>query len=107
MLDDRDSIRELLQELDKTDEVIEVLERASQELREIIDLDEAVRQNPWRRRQLQSIREHLASARAKRMSLTLMTERLQARAFVGAEGAKIEGEHPQSLATANHAAVRL
>lgn len=102
MRDDRDSIADLLHELDKTKEVIDILERASQELRLIIDSDEAVRQNPLRRRQLLSIGEHLAIARVKKTSLTLMIERLQARVIMGRSLPRNEGAHRKLLALAGH-----
>jgi hypothetical protein len=70
------SLEELCHDLDETTGVIEILGRAGQELRAIIDWDEAVRQNPPRQRQLQSICEQLYIARGKRKSLAQMFGRL-------------------------------
>ncbi len=74
------SLEELRHDLDQTKGVIDILERASQELATIIDWDEAVRRNPLRQRQLHSIRAQLALARSKRTSLSHIIEEVQARA---------------------------
>ena len=81
------SLKELRHDLDQTRGVIDILERASQELTTIMDWDEAVRRNPLRQRQLHSISEQLAIARAKRTSLAQMIEGL-ARANLGGGRAK-------------------
>ena len=70
------SLKELRHDLDQTRGVIDILERASQELTTIIDWDQAIRRNPLRQRQLHSISEHLAIARGKRTSLARMIENL-------------------------------
>jgi hypothetical protein len=73
------SLEELRHDLDETTGVIDILERASQELSTIIDWDEAVRRNPLRQRQLHSIGEQLALARDKRTSLTRMIAKMDHR----------------------------
>jgi hypothetical protein len=73
------SLEELRHDLDETRGVIDILERASQELSVIIDFDEAVRRNPLRQRQLHSIGEQLALARGKRTSLARMIARMDSR----------------------------
>jgi hypothetical protein len=73
------SLDDLRHDLDETRGVIDILERASQELATIIDWDEAVRRNPLRQRQLHSIREQLALARGKRTSLARMIEKMEGR----------------------------
>lgn len=70
------SLDDLRHDLDQTTGVIDILERASQELATIIDWDEAVRRNPLRERQLRSIGEQLALARGKRTSLALMIQNM-------------------------------
>lgn len=70
------SLDDLRHDLDQTTGVIDILERASQELATIIDWDEAVRRNPLRQRQLHSIGEQLALARGKRTSLALMIQNM-------------------------------
>lgn len=73
------SLEKLRHDLDETKGVIDILERASQELATIIDWDEAVRRNPLRQRQLRSIGEQLALARGKRTSLARMIEKMESR----------------------------
>jgi PIN domain nuclease of toxin-antitoxin system len=73
------SLEDLRHDLDETKGVIDILERASQELATIIDWDEAVRRNPLRQRQLHSIGEQLALARGKRTSLARMIEKIEGR----------------------------
>jgi hypothetical protein len=73
------SLEELRHDLDETTGVIDILERASQELSTIIDWDEAVRRNPLRQRQLHSIGEQLALARDKRTSLARMIAKMDNR----------------------------
>ena len=70
------SLKELRHDLDQMRGVIDILERASQELTTIIDRDQAIRGNPLRQRQLHSISERLAIARGKRTSLARMVENL-------------------------------
>ena len=70
---------DLRHDLDETNVVINILERASQELTRIIGWDEAVRKNPLRQRQLSSIGEQLAIARARQSSIASMIEHLDAR----------------------------
>jgi hypothetical protein len=72
-------LEELRHDLDETTGVIDILERASQELSTIIDWDEAVRRNPLRQRQLHSIGEQLALARDKRTSLARMIAKMDNR----------------------------
>ncbi len=74
------TLKDLHHDLDETQGVINILERASQELSTIIDWDEALRKNPLRRRQLVSIGEQLAIARGRQTSITRMIERLETRA---------------------------
>ena len=75
------SLKELRHDLDETRGVIDILERASQELGTILDWDEAVRRNPLRQRQLRSIGEQLALARGKRSSLARLIEEREGRAL--------------------------
>lgn len=70
------SLDELRQDLDETQSVIEILERASQELVAIISYDNSVRSNPLRGNQLSSIGEQLSLARHHRVSLARRIERL-------------------------------
>jgi hypothetical protein len=72
------SLIELRQELHETESVIDILERASQELTTIIDWDDSVRPNPSRGRQLTSIGKQLAIARGRKTSLAREIERMQA-----------------------------
>ena len=74
------TLKDLHHDLDETQGVINILERASQELSTIIDWDEALRKNPLRRRQLVSIGEQLAIARGRQTSIARMIERLETRA---------------------------
>ncbi len=74
------SLEELRQDLDETQSVIEILERASRELVTIINYDDSVRSNPLRADQLSSIGEELTLARHHRMSLARRIERLETRA---------------------------
>ncbi len=57
------SLMELRQDLHETECVINILERASQELTTIINWDDSVRSDPSRGRQLTSIGEQFAIAR--------------------------------------------
>ena len=70
---------DLRHHLDETNGVINILERASQELTTIIGWDEAVRKNPLRQRQLSSIGEQLAIARGRQSSIASMIEHLDVR----------------------------
>jgi hypothetical protein len=97
MLSDQESTGDLLRELDRVSVVIGILEQASQELRVIIDWDEAIRQNSWRHKQLQSIVEQLASERAKQRSLALRIEKLKAMAVMGS-GREGRRSAPQVIA---------
>ena len=63
------SVEDLRHDLDETNGVLSILERASRELTTISGCDEAVRKNPLRQRQLSSIAEHLAIARGRRSSI--------------------------------------
>ena len=72
-------VEDLRHDLDETNGVIDILERASQELTTIIGWDEAVRKNPLRQRQLSSIGEQLAIARGQQSSIASMIEQLDAR----------------------------
>ncbi len=74
------SLDDLRQDLTETQSVIDILERASQELTTIIIYDEAMRSNPLRGEQLSSIGQHLASARHRKVTLARKIERLQTRA---------------------------
>jgi len=74
----RRSLQDLRQDLDETNGVINILERASRELTTIIRWDEAVRKNPLRQRQLSSIDEQLAIARGQQSSIASMIKQLQA-----------------------------
>ncbi len=74
------SLKELRQDLRETESVINILERASQELTTIINWDDSVRSNPLRGRQLTCIGEQLAIARGKKTSLAREIERIQMRA---------------------------
>ncbi len=73
------SLKELHHDLDETQGIINILERASRELSTIIDWDEGLRKNPLRRRQLASVGERLAIARGKQTSVAGMIERLASR----------------------------
>ena len=73
------SLEDLRQDLDETQNVIEILERASEELVTIINYDDFVRSNPLRGNQLSSIGEELDHARHHRMSLARQIERLKTR----------------------------
>ena len=73
------SVEDLHHDLDETNGVINILERASRELTTIIGCDEAVRKNPLRLRQLSSIAEQLAIARGRRSSIARMIGQLEAR----------------------------
>ena len=74
------SLMELRQDLHETECVINILERASQELTTIINWDDSVRSNPLRGRQLSSISEQLAIERGRKTSLARQIERLETRA---------------------------
>ena len=73
------SVEDLHHDLDETNGVINILERASRELTTIIGCDEAVRKNPLRQRQLSSIAEQLAIARRRQSSIARMIGQLEAR----------------------------
>ena len=72
------SLVALRQNLYETENVINILERASRELANIVDWDESVRSNPLRGRQLSSIGEQLVIARGRQTSLAREIDRLQA-----------------------------
>ena len=74
------SLVELRQNLRETESVINILERASQELTTIINWDDSVRSNPLRARQLSSISEQLAIEHGRKTSLARQIERLETRA---------------------------
>jgi hypothetical protein len=67
-------VEHLRRDLDETNSVTNILERASRELTIIIGCDEAVRTNPLRHRQLSSIGEQLATARGRQSSIARMIE---------------------------------
>ena len=73
------SVEDLRHDLDETNGVINILQRASRELTTIIGCDEAVRKNPLRQRQLSSIAEQLTIARRRRSSIARVIEQLEAR----------------------------
>ena len=73
------SLKDLHHDLDETQGIINILERASRELSTIIDWDEEIRKNPLRHRQLASIGEQPAIARGKRTSVARMIERRESR----------------------------
>ena len=75
----RRSLQDLRQDLDETNGLINILERARGELTTIIGYDEAVRKNPLRQRQLSSITEQLTIARGRRSSIARVIEQLEAR----------------------------
>ncbi len=72
------SAEDLRHDLDETNGVINILERASRELTTIIGCDEGVRKNPLRQRQLSSIAEQLAIARGRQSSIARVIEQLEA-----------------------------
>jgi hypothetical protein len=72
-------MQDLRHDLDETNGVINILERASWELTTIIGCDESVRKNPLRQRQLSSIAEQLTIARGRRSSIARVIEQLEAR----------------------------
>ena len=71
------SLEDLHHDLDETQGIINILERASRELSTIIDWDEGLRKNPLRHRQLASIGEQIAIARGKQTSVARMIEGLE------------------------------
>jgi hypothetical protein len=73
------SVKDLRRDLDETNGVINILERASRELTTIIGCDEAVRKNPLRQRQSSSVAAQLATARSRQASIARMIAQLQAR----------------------------
>ena len=73
------SLEDLHHDLDETQGIVNILERASRELSTIIDWDEGLHKNPLRHRQLASIGEQLAIARGKQTSVARMIERLESR----------------------------
>ena len=78
-MSDSSLLEHLHHDLDETQGIINILERASFELSTIIDWDEGLHKNPLRHRQLASIGEHLAIARGKQTSVAGMIERLESR----------------------------
>ncbi len=72
-------VEDLRHDLEETNGVINILERASQELTTIIGWDEAVRKNPLRQRQLSSIGERLEIARGRQSSIARTIEQLEVR----------------------------
>ena len=73
------SLKGLHHDLEETQGIINILERASRELSTIIDWDEGLRKNPLRHRQLASIGEQIAIARGKQTPVARMIERLESR----------------------------
>ena len=73
------SVEDLRHDLEETNGVINILERANQELTTTIGWDEAVRKNPLRQRQLSSIGEQLEIARGRQSSIARTIEQLEAR----------------------------
>jgi hypothetical protein len=73
------SVQDLREDLDETNGVINILQRASGELTTILDCDESVRKNPLRQRQLSSIAEQLTNARRRRSSIARVIEQLEAK----------------------------
>jgi len=71
------SVKDLRHDLDETNGVINILERASRGLATIIGCDEAIRENPLRQRQLSSIAEQLATARSRQSSIAHVIEQLE------------------------------
>jgi hypothetical protein len=59
------SLEDLHHDLDETQAIVNILERASRELSTIIDWDEGLRKNPLRHRERASIGAQLAIARGK------------------------------------------
>ena len=78
MLGSGHSVEDLRHDLDETNGVIDILQRASRELTTIVSCDEAVRKNPLRQRQLSSITEQLTIARRRRSSIARVIEQLEA-----------------------------
>jgi len=89
MSDSRRSLQDLRQDLDETNGVIDILERASRELTTIVGYDEVVRKNPLRQRQLSSITEQLTIARGRRSSIARVIEQLEARSHRRADEVRI------------------
>jgi hypothetical protein len=83
------SLEDLHHDLDETQGIINILERASRELSTIIDWDEGLRENPSRYRQLASIGEQLAIARGKQTSVARMIERLESRPYGRRRGSSL------------------
>jgi hypothetical protein len=75
----RRSVEELRQNLHETQGVINILERARQELTMIIDWDSDLRGDPLRQRQLTSICEQLDLARGRQSSTSRLIDRMQSR----------------------------
>lgn len=73
----RHSLTELRQDLHETENVINILERASRELTAIINWDDSMRSNPLRGRQLTCIGDELAVARGRKSSLARTIERIE------------------------------
>ncbi len=73
------SLVDLHHDLDETQGIVNILERASREPSAIIHWDEGLRKNPLRHRQLASIGEQLATARGKQTSVARMIESLESR----------------------------
>jgi hypothetical protein len=73
------SLKDLHHDLDETQGIINIVERASRELSTIIDWDEGLCKNPLRHRQLASVGEQIAIARGKQTSVAQMIEGLESR----------------------------
>jgi hypothetical protein len=73
------AVGDLRHDLDETNGVINILERATCELTTIIGCDEGVRKNPLRQRQLSSIAEQFPIARGRQTSTARIIEQLEAR----------------------------
>ena len=80
------SVAALRHDLDETNGVINILERASRELTTIISFDEGVRKNPLRHRQLSSIAEQLATARRRQSTIARVIEQVEALASAPGRG---------------------
>ena len=73
------SLNELNRDLEQATGVINILERARQELATILDWDEALRANPMRRTQFRSIGRQLEVARGRKTTIVQMIEQLEPR----------------------------
>jgi hypothetical protein len=63
------SLEDLHHDLDETQGIVNILERASRELSTIIDWDEGLRKNPLRHRQLASIGEQVGCANDRKAGI--------------------------------------